>query len=182
MAHYIPFEKGVEVKGEAVLSIINALVTGQARRIEILARNGITNLQPGTWYSQENYLNGYKEIGEVMGSATLFMIGSAIPQNAIFPPDIDNLEKALNAIDIAYNMNHRNGDIGYYKVQSFDNENKTAVMECKNPYHSIFDRGLILAMVTRFGPANSKKKDVVLDKTKETRMNGGDSCTYNIYW
>lgn len=182
MAHFIPFDDKVEVKGEAILSIVNAFLSKEEAMREILQRNGISDLKEGEWYSQVNYLNGYKEIGETFGPATLFRIGTVIPDNAIFPPDIDSLEKALHSIDVAYNINHRNGDIGYYKLLSFDNENRKAVMECKNPYHSTFDRGLILAMLIRFMPKDSTNFDVVLDKTKETRLDGGGSCTYDIHW
>ncbi len=182
MAHYVPFEKGVEVMGEAVLSIINALRTGQEERREILERHGIVDLKEGEWYSQDAYLKGYEEIGKLKGSATMFMIGSAIPSNAVFPEDIDTLEKALNSIDLAYHMNHRGGDIGYYKVVSFDEEKRKAIMECKNPYHSIFDKGLITAMVVKFLPMDSKNFEVILDTEKESRMDGADSCTYNITW
>jgi hypothetical protein len=111
-----------------------------------------------------------------------FRIGIVIPSNAIFPPDVDSIEKALNAIDIAYNVNHRNSDIGYYKILEFNGENRQAIIKCKNPYHSTFDRGLILAMLIKFMPKDSIDFDVILDKTKENRLNGGDSCTYNIHW
>lgn len=182
MAHFIPFDEKVEVKGEAILSIVNAFVSKEQKMKEILKNNGIENPQSGNWYSQASYLNGYKEIGKTFGPAILFRIGTVIPDNAVFPSNVNSIEKALNSIDIAYNMNHRNGEIGYYKVMEFDKENRRAVMKCKNPYHSIFDRGLILAMLIKFMPKDSTNFDVVLDKTKENRLNGGDSCTYNIYW
>jgi len=182
MAHFIAFDDNVEVKGEAILSIVNAFVSKEEQMLQILDKHNIKDLQAEQWYKMTDYLASYEEIGNVFGPATLFRIGTVIPENAEFPPDIDTLEKALNSIDIAYNMNHRNGDIGYYKVNSFDEDSKRAVMECKNPYHSTFDRGLILAMLIKFMPKASTSFDVTLDKTKETRLDGGDSCTYNIKW
>jgi hypothetical protein len=152
MAHFIPFDDKVEVKGEAILSIANAFLPKEKEMRKILKKNGIDDPQPSKWYSQILYLNGYKEIGETFGPAILFRIGTVIPQHAVFPPDIDSIEKALNSIDVAYHMNHRNGEIGYYKVLGFDEENRQAMMECKNPYHSTFDRGLILAMLIKFMP------------------------------
>ena len=110
------------------------------------------------------------------------MIGKAIPEHAKFPPQIDSLQKALAAIDMAYHMNHRNGEIGNYTLKEFDEKNRRAVMVCNNPYPSEFDRGIISTMLRRFKPSGSFKYDVTLDTTKETRMNGGERCTYLIQW
>ena len=182
MAHFIAFDENVEVKGDAILSIIDAMHYGKFDRRKILANNGIVDPEKGKWYSQVSYLNGYKEIGEKLGDGMLYRIGTVMPQNAVFPPDIDSVEKALNAINMAYHMNHRNGDIGYYKVLACDENERTATMECKNPYHSVFDKGLISAMVIKFMPSDSVSFDVVLDPNKETRLEGADSCTFNISW
>jgi hypothetical protein len=35
------------------------------------------------------------------------MIGKSIPENAQFPPEINSIEAGLQAIDVAYHMNHR---------------------------------------------------------------------------
>lgn len=110
----------------------------------------------------------------------MFNVGLAVPENANFPPGIDTLEKGLALIDKAYHMNHRGGDIGYYRLVSFDVAAKKAVFECKNPYPSHFDRGLISAFVRKFG--KSAKASVVLDEAKPSRLKGADSCTYNITW
>jgi len=50
----------------------------------------------------------------------LFAIGKAIPESAIFPPEIQGLEMGLSAIDIAYHMNHRGGEIGHYNLILYD--------------------------------------------------------------
>jgi len=182
MAQFIPFDSHVEVIGQTVLSVITALPAGQDSRKEILARHGIQVPDASTWYAQKDYLNAFKEIAENVGPHTLFSIGKSIPEDAIFPPQIDSLEKALQSIDIAYNMNHRGGDIGYYKLTHFDAKNKIARFECKNPYPSEFDRGIITTMVRKFRPADSFRDSVVLDTTKPTRLKGADSCSYTITW
>lgn len=182
MAQFKSFAPNVQVLGQTLLSIVTAVPTGQDDRREILSKNGITNPEPDKWYSQEAYLNAFKEIANNIGPSTLFAIGKAIPENAKFPPQIDTLEKALNAIDMAYKMNHRGGDIGYYKVISFDAKQKIAVVECLNPYPSEFDRGLLTTMLRRFKPSGSIKYDVALDTDKPSRIAGADSCTFKITW
>jgi hypothetical protein len=182
MAQFIPSEKGVEVNGQTVLSIVNALEAGRSTRHNILAKHNLTNPDPKGWYSQKDWLDAFKEISETFGVHTLFAIGEAIPENAIFPPEIDNLESALASIDVAYHLNHRYGEIGHYTLTSFDDKKRTAIMVCNNPYPSEFDKGIITTMVRKFKPSDSFIYDVQLDETKETRLRGADSCTYIITW
>jgi len=47
----------------------------------------------------------------------LFSIGNRIPENAQFPSDIYNIEKALQGIDVAYHMNqHVSGELQHCKM------------------------------------------------------------------
>jgi len=182
MAQFVPFQEGVEVYGQTVLAIVNALEAGRTTRSKILDKHGLSDVQLTAWYSQRLLLDAFKEIAETFGMHTLFAIGEAVPENAIFPPEIDNLEKALQLMDYGYHLNHRGGDIGHYTLTHFDPATHTAVMFCNNPYPSEFDRGLITTMVKKFVPATSLIFDVQRDVTKETRLQGADSCTYNITW
>ncbi|WP_299453603.1 hypothetical protein [uncultured Microscilla sp.] len=182
MAQYIPFEEGIEVNGQTVLSFINALPMFRDDMLEILAKHGISNPKEGEWYPQLAWLNAFKEIGEKYGANTLFAIGKAIPENADFPPDIDNLEKALGAIDVAYHMNHTKGNIGHYTLVKFNEEDKIAIMECRNPYPSNFDRGIITTMARKFKPPSVLMIAVELDTSKPSRLDGAEQCTYRITW
>jgi hypothetical protein len=184
MAQYIPFAPKVQVLGTTVLSFVNALKVATIRKdmLQTLSRHGITDPTLEDWYSQASWLNAFKEIGEKYGATTLFAIGKAIPENAMFPPEIDSLQKGLAAIDVAYHMNHRGGEIGYYKLLEFHEGTKTALMECKNPYPSEFDRGIISAMAHKFRPMDILVIDVELDKNSPTRLNGADSCRFKISW
>ena len=180
MAEYKSFQEGITVNGEAILGLVTALSTGQDTRLQILKKHGI-NPEPGKWYSQQAWLDAFKEIASDIGNHTVFMIGKTIPEKAKFPP-IDNIETALKVIDQAYKMNNKGGDVGEYTLKNFDEINKTAVMVCRTPYPSEFDRGLFTAIVRKFRPAGSLKADVTLDTSKETRSKGADSCTFNIAW
>jgi hypothetical protein len=177
MAQFEPFAPDVEVNGETVLSTVNSFPEFmRAIANKILEENGIKNPEPGNWYPQKAWLNTIKEISEKFGSNTLFEIGKAIPENAIFPPEIDSVEKAFLSIDVAYHMNHRNGEIGYYKVDSMDKENKTIVMHCKNPYPCDFDRGIIISMARRF----LRGVKVILDNSRPSRKDGAEDSWYIV--
>ncbi len=182
MAQYIPFSSGVEVNGRTIMSFVKALKAYEPLLLKILKKNSITDLAPDVWYSQVLWLNAFREVGERYGGNTLFAIGKAIPEHAEFPPTITNLREALGAIDIAYNMNHRGGEIGYYKLLKYSDEFKVAVLECRNPYPSDFDRGIITSMVRKFKPTTSIVSKVELDGSKPSRLNGADTCTYKIEW
>lgn len=55
-------------------------------------------------------------------------------------------------------------------------------MECKNPYPSEFDRGIITSMARKFSPGSASGISVELNETKPNRLKGDDSCTYTILW
>lgn len=181
MAQFIALDKNVEVNGQTVLSVVNAMEFGKESRAEILKELGIEPTQD-SWHNQQKWLDAFKVIADKIGDKTLFMIGKAIPEHAKFPPEIDSLEKALGAIDKAYHMNHRGGEIGHYKLVAYDGEKKEAVMSCNNPYPSEFDRGIITTMLRKFKPKNSFNYSCELDINKESRQDGKKTCTYLINW
>ena len=181
MAQFIALDKNVEVNGQTILSVVNAMEFGKEERLQLLLDIGI-NPEPNKWYSQQTWLDAFKIISEKIGSKTLFIIGKAIPENAIFPPKINNLKKALEAIDVAYHINHRGGEIGHYKLASFDTEKKVASMICNNPYPSEFNRGIITAMLRGFKPKGSIYYNVNLDSKNQSINDGVESCSYSITW
>ena len=198
MAQFIPFEPNIEVNGQTVLSVVNGInEVFKPKMDEILIKHGIISPKEGDWFSQAKWLDAFKEIAETIGKHTLFSIGKSIPENADFPPEINNLEKALSAIDIAYHMNHRiknaeilfnpetgemNEGIGHYKLVNFNAKNREAVMECNNPYPCHFDKGIITTMVRRFAPNDSLDQTIMLNSEKSSRLTGGDTSWYNITW
>ncbi len=180
MQQFVPIDDNVEVLGQAVLTIVKEMGPMKSLGMQYLRENGIEDPKPDQWYSQKSWLDAFKRVSEKIGARTLRAIGKGIPDNALFPDDIDTLEKALAAIDIAYHINHRGGEIGYYKYTRI-NDHK-AIMECRNPYPTEFDHGIIEAMALRFKPEDSLRIKVYLDESKATRKNGGDSDTFIIEW
>jgi len=180
MAQFKALAKGVEVNGETVLSVVNGTGVYRKKAIEILSKNGIMDPQPGQWYSQQAWLDSFKEISETIGAKTLFAIGKAIPENAKFPPEINTIEKALSAIDVAYHMNHKGGEIGHYKFEPVSKN--SGKMVCNNPYPCEFDMGIIDAMSQKFKPEDSIMVFVEQDNSKPCRKAGADTCTYTITW
>lgn len=173
MAQFAAFEPGVEVAGHAILSTIAGL--GEIAR-DTLQRHGITEVKPEGWYSQQAWLDTLKELNE--RGIALQSVGMAIPDNAMFPPDIDDAHKALAAIDIAYHMNHRSGRIGNYHYERTGE--RQARLTCTNPYPSDFDYGIIYRMAQRFGPTDAQL--LVIRHESPTCLNGDDTCIYDVSW
>lgn len=182
MAQYIPFASNVEVNGHTILSVVRAIPSYQTELELVLAKHGLKKIRSDGWYPQLFWLNAFREIGENYGAEVLFSIGKAIPENAIFPFNMETVQDALNSINIAYHINHRGGEIGYYKLIEYNQAKQTATMECRNPYPSHFDRGIISAMVEKLSPSNKNNISVNLNHSLPSRLHDADSCTYRILW
>ena len=193
MAEYKVFESNIEAGGNE-LPIVALGTLGQMRKKEIIEKYGLKTNE-GAWNDLQSLLSAMKEVAESVGEMNLFLIGKEVVDATAFPP-MDSLESALRSIDIAYHMNHRkNGKvmfdpdtgtmtegIGHYELKSFDAIGRKAEMVCKTPYPSKFEEGLIVQIVRKFKPKGSLLPRVELDTTKETRRDGGESCTFKISW
>lgn len=193
MAQYQSFEKNIEVGGNEI-SIIALGSLSSNQRQTIIEKHSI-DTNTGSWNNLQDLLNALKDISDIIGDMNLFTIGKMTVENATFPP-MDGLEMALRSIDVAYHMNHKKDGqtmfnpatgqmvegIGHYTLKSFDQISKKAVMICHTPYPSKFEEGLILQIVRKFKPEGSIRQRVSLDTDKETRLSGGDTCTFNISW
>ena len=178
MAQFKSYSSGVTVNGETVLSVVNGMGSFRDTALDILARHGIKNPQSAQWYNQQAWLDAFQEINQKIGVNTLYKIGLSIPENAKFPPGINDVEKALGSIDVAYHMNHRGGEIGHYGFARL--APTQATMTCRNPYPCDFDRGLIEAVARRFKPAGAMPK--VTHNPGQCRKTGAESCTYLVSW
>jgi hypothetical protein len=179
MKTFVASSLKVEVNGETIYSVVDGMGAFTASANKILSDNGINNPEPGKWYNQQAWLNSFKQIAEKVGKITLFNIGLKIPENAIFPPEIDNIHKALASIDVAYHMNHRGGEIGYYKYEQTGEY--SGIVTCNNPYPDEFDKGIITAMCRKF-VTNHVLINVFIDQAKPIRSKGDDSTTYKVSW
>ncbi len=180
MAEFEAYAPTVEVAGQAVLAILAGMDVNQPRAVRILAQNGIPNLDPTHWYSQQMVLNSFKTVFEKIGPATVRAIGRKIPEKAQFPPNIKTIEDGLASIDMAYHMNHRGAaQMGSYRFST--SGARSGKMLCDNPYPCEMDMGLIEAIAERFRPATSVR--VKLEHAAgDCRHQGAGQCGYQISW
>jgi len=194
------FEDGIEVNGATITSVISSL-QGVNLLKSLFIDAGLPDPQniigdSAHWYSQQKWLNVFREIAQRVGTRTLFNIGRNIPERAVFPDfQGKSMINVLKTIDVAYHINHRNqkGEllfdpsrpaknqwyegIGHYGVDEIPGYN-LAVMKCQTPYPCEFDRGIIFAMSQKFTPTAV----VYHDDSKPCRKDGAAYCTYLISW
>jgi hypothetical protein len=175
---YIAFDTHVEVSGVTVRAIAQAMGD---RSLHVLAKHGLEDVKPDYWYPQQAWLDAFYELAQGDFSATLDLvsIGMRIPEAAIWPSGVKTVEDALFSIDEAYQMAHRNGEIGSYHVRVVGEGE--AVLVCENPYPCDFDYGLIYSAARGFLPPRTGLT-VVHDDHAPCRKKGDDSCTYHVRW
>jgi hypothetical protein len=195
------FEPGIEVGGESLKAIVEGFRKYPSIIMKYLTKYGFTKSADGklsdidtsanAWYPQQSWLDAFEGITKEIGVNSLYAIGRSIPENAVFPPFVNDIYSGIASLDSAYHMNHRkNGKvmfdpqtglmldgIGHYGFQPVEGENKI-ISVCENPYACDFDRGIIAAMATRF-VADAK---TVHDPDAPCRKKGADSCTYIVWW
>lgn len=117
-----------------------------------LMGKGIEAVNAESWYPWHVLLDLQKLILQELGPDALFTVGTNVPGRATFPPEVDTLDMALLQVVKAYPMNHRGGDIGFYKLLRFEADGRWASMECHTPYSRDFERGLFYAMTQKYLP------------------------------
>lgn len=176
MAEFVAFDPGVEVRGVTILSVTMGL--GDTV-IPLLEKYSFHPIQEDSWYNQQAWLNTFQEL-KAGNFLNMVAIGMNIPDLAVWPPQVTTVHEALGSIDVAYHMNHRNGEIGSYHYTATGE--RTGVMVCNTPYPSDFDYGLIYRIVQKFRDQTSTKFTVKRDDTIQNRKTGGDECVYHIDW
>lgn len=192
------FEPGIEVSGESVGAIIDGFRKFPTVVLKYLNKFGfvkqaqsLDEVNRTMWYPQESWLSAFEAITNEVGTNSLYAVGRSIPENAIFPPHLNDVYAGLASLDIAYHLNHRkdgqvmfnpeNGvmleGIGHILAKPVANERR-AVVHGENPYPCDFDRGIIAALANRFEPGAK----TVHDPDAPCRKKGAESCTYVVWW
>jgi hypothetical protein len=182
MTQYQAFSTGVEIWGASMLGCIEGLTKAglpPAEGFRLLAEGGIPEVAPGGWYPQQPYLDMLHALEARYGEATLRAMAKQIPDTSRFPPGIGTLEQAVQALDIAYQLNHRGGDIGHYACVPLGP--RTLELQCRNPYGCAFDQGILDALIQAFKPEGSRPAITHAPGTS-CRRREGPCCTYLITW
>ena len=173
-----PVDPKIEVRGAVVLAVVDVMGAFRSVALEILRKNGILEPKPFAWYNLKHWLSSFDTIVKDVGPNTLHQIGRQVAGTAPIPPQISSLQQAFAELDNAYYSVHRGGDIGHYHYLSTDK--RAGTMISTTVYPTDFDRGILTALAQRFEP--DSLVDIQLDPGSETRLDGGESCTFLIRW
>lgn len=179
MTQFVAIAAEIEVNGETVRSFLNGMSGFEPLFEKALVDNGLGELQDGAWYSQQAWLNAFKQIAERTGPGALKTIGRRIICSAYWPPEVRTVEKALASIDQAYHLNHRGGEIGSYHYSKLGE--RMARIVCNNPYPCDFDIGVIDGAVKRFARPHERPL-IVHERPDVCRKSLADACSYLITW
>ena len=189
----------IEVSGRSVFNVLEGFGPFRNQASNFLLRwgigrrgaDGLVVIDADGWYPYEPYINAFAAIGREVGRNVLVQCGRAVPKHAVWPAELDSIEKGLQSIDVAYHLNHRkdgrtmfdprtgsmmNG-IGHYRCSDPIGQ-MTMSIESDTPYPSDFDLGIISAIATKFEPLAK----VRADDTRTSRLLGARSCTYVVSW
>jgi hypothetical protein len=182
MSQFEPFDDGVEARGRVIIAIEEGLTRFReeyrSRVRRVLAEKGIDDPDPDDWYAQDAELDVLRTIAAELEPHLLGRLGEQIPDVARWPSGITGVPAGLDAIDEAYNRNHRGGEIGHYRFEKV--EDGRGRVECWNPYPCPFDRGLIRAVAKRYSSVESFV--FVEERSGACRREGADRCTYVVHW
>jgi hypothetical protein len=182
VARGFPLTSRCEVWGGSLLGVAHGLEgvgVPWDQVLGLLAAAGIQQLEAEGWYSLESYLAFLAKVGAAHGREALRAMGRAIPDTSRFPPELEDVERALRLLDVAYQVNHRGGPIGRYHLRHI--EPGRAEMCCENPYPCDLDLGILERLVERFGQGGAKR-GVLHRPGPECRRRGAQSCIFDLRW
>ncbi|HZG75354.1 MAG TPA: hypothetical protein VEZ72_05805 [Paenibacillus sp.] len=139
-----------QVNGNSMLVILNGCGAFKRQAQALLEEQGVTTaVELEEWYPLKSLLGILEGMSKKVGSNILVECGKQVTELAEFPPQIETFAQALELLNVAYHMNHRNGDIGNYLVTKTDPT--TYRVDCSTvPYPAKFNFGLIRGLSNKF--------------------------------
>ncbi|WP_306055226.1 hypothetical protein [Natronococcus wangiae] len=156
--------------GESVSSFVGKQITSK------LAEYGLEDIESDEWYPLKIPLAMLYDMRDEYGEVRMRNMGQNVPEHVEFPPELSEVEDALQGINQAYTQNHRGTEIGSYE---FRNEGPNeGVMICENPYPCEFDKGLIKGVAKKFADSYVTVEEV----GDQCRSDGDHRCEYRVDW
>lgn len=188
----------IEVNGESLGATVDAfrqypqIVSKYLLQYDVVGKSANPlDINRSAWYPLDKWLVAYAAIAKEVGLNSLYTIGKKIPENAKFPPHINDIHSALSSIDVAYHMNHRKSGVVMFDPQTgmmlegighfittIDPQDKRVMVVSNTPYPCDFERGIVGGFASRFD-ANAR---TVHDSSAPCRKKGAESCTYVTWW
>lgn len=156
MSPYVaqPFVAGTpeaKVAGHAMIAFADNL---EADVVEpLLAKRGLTAIDPEGWYDHQVWMDILKELQETLGEGqaqTAFVaFGRQVVETAVMPPEIQSIPDVLNALHAIHHANLRNipEEEGYI-VEKRGEKHYAVYHNTPNPEDAIY--GFLWGLASRF--------------------------------
>ncbi|HHS50776.1 MAG TPA: hypothetical protein ENN07_06640 [candidate division Zixibacteria bacterium] len=177
MPDYSALSPSAVVKGRTMLAIVEGLMNKDYAR-DVLARYGITEIDPDKWYPEQSWLNAFTDIASELGDAALYAIGRSLSKVIDFPEDIDNPHDAAERLNDFYQSFHHGGDSGRYILT--DLEDNAARIISHNPRPCAYDMGFLSAYMEKYNDGQPVKIEHEDDMC--CRKMQYPECIYIIRW
>lgn len=171
----------VEVKGEALQAIVQAMGLIQKRALKILTEHGLAPIEAEAWYPMSRLVDATRKIQTEIGPNTMRAVGRKLSENVLhYPSHVHTLDDALRFVNVSYQMFHRGaGLIGSYHYEPVGE--RKGRMVCDDPYPCDFDKGMLEALGERYRPKDSLWVRVE-HLEQGCREKGAHACIYDIAW
>ncbi|MBE2269696.1 MAG: hypothetical protein IAE80_15780 [Anaerolinea sp.] len=116
----------------------------------LLPKHGFASIDPDRWYPHQNWMDVLHDLSKLPDHSSAFVaFGKQAVANAVMPPEIDTIPKALNSLHAIHHLNLRNipEDEGYV-VKRISEQHYHVYQNTPNPDDAIY--GFIWGMVARF--------------------------------
>jgi hypothetical protein len=166
------------ISGASIRAYVHALGLLRRRGLQILADQGIEEVDPEEWYPWQAYLNAQRAIYENVGPNTVGVIGRKLVEESEFPPELEGVHAALSELDGDYRLRHRGKDVGGFTYEPTGERSGRVVI--RNPYPCALDRQVVEALCRRFRPAESAA--VYVRHGDGCRDDGAGECVLDVSW
>ena len=167
-----------QVSGASIQAYVHALGLSRRRGLQVLAEEGITEVDPDAWYSWQAYLNAQRAIYEGVGPHTVGRIGRTLVEEATFGPEVRTIHDALSTLDRDYRLRHRGRDVGGFTWEPAGE--RSGRITIRNPYPCELDRQVVEALCRRFRPADALT--VYVRHEGPCRNQGAERCVLDLRW
>lgn len=147
-AKYFASSSNAQVIGQVMQAFLDNIHIEQIE--PILRRHGLSEIHPDKWYAQQHFASLYRELAEE-NDVSLVAIGVQTIETLNFPPEVNSIPSALQALQSLYQRIHRN-------IPTEEGWNITELEEGRirvdfnSPYADEAAYGYLYAIAQRFCP------------------------------
>lgn len=174
---YVAGSPEAEVLGQTMIAFLENINADEMQ--PIMARHGLTEIDPEQWYLHQLWMDILKSIEESNENAmmTFVAIGKEVVRTAVMPDSIQTVPDALNALHPIHHANLRNipEDEGY-SIEVVADNHYIVYHNTPNPDYAIY--GFLWGLVQRFRKGNA---DFTVEQIENTKPEIARSA-FSVKW